>query len=144
MSKRFPVIHSILSPAALADIIFSSLQPSFHLDLDHFIEKPLRLIGTFLIHRQDLWVELKRITGRIHRGILSLLESKLEWGFCQWCTRLNHTEPVWWPPFLRGYQDIRPLGDADRQAIPFFVGCRFIWQMGVHCENAAESVPDAV
>jgi Ser/Thr protein kinase RdoA (MazF antagonist) len=54
----------------------------------------------------------------------------------RWCSRLKEQEAVWWEPYLRGYREMRPLTDLDVQAIPLFVGARFIWHMGVHTQNA--------
>ena len=152
---------------------FSSPHLRFHLDLDHLIDKPLRVSEPFLSHRPDLWTEFHRIASRIRRQIHQLPASSLEWGFChgdlqgyhhriaqdgkmtfidfdcggfgyraydlavfRWCARLSDSEAVWWPPYLRGYLELRPLAELDMHAVPLFVGCRYIWHIGVHCENA--------
>lgn len=54
----------------------------------------------------------------------------------RWCSRLTGQEAVWWEPYLRGYRTMRPLCELDAQAIPLFVGARYIWHMGVHTQNA--------
>ena len=154
---------------------FTSPHERFHLDLDHLIAKPLRLIQPFLDHRPDLWTELNRIAGEIRQRIVNLPTSELEWDFChgdlqgfhhriapdgtmtffdfdcggygyraydlavfRWCARLSDAESVWWPPYLRGYLSQRPMNDMDIEAVPLFVGCRYIWHMGVHCENSPD------
>jgi hypothetical protein len=33
---------------------------------------------------------------------------------------------------------VRPLAALDELAVPDFVACRYIWHMGVHCENAPD------
>ena len=154
---------------------FSSPHQRFHLDLEHFIHKPLRQIEPFLAQRLDLWEQIKRIAWVIHQRIIALPESSLEWGFChgdlqgfhhriaadgkmtfidfdcggfgfraydlavfRWCARLKDSEAIWWQPYLRGYLELRQLNEMDLNAIPLFVGCRYIWHMGVHCENSPD------
>lgn len=56
----------------------------------------------------------------------------------RWCARLEGQEHIWWEPYLQGYRQQRPLGDLDVQAIPLFVCARYIWHMGLHCENAPD------
>jgi len=56
----------------------------------------------------------------------------------RWCSRLKAQEAVWWQPYLRGYRAARFLADLDLQAIPLFVGARYIWHMGVHTQNAPD------
>lgn len=56
----------------------------------------------------------------------------------RWCARLSDNENVWWEPYLKGYQGVRSLNDLDARAIPLFVCCRYIWHMGVHCQNASD------
>ncbi len=56
----------------------------------------------------------------------------------RWCGRLEEQEDLRWEPYLRGYREIRPLNDLDVQAIPLFVGARYIWHMGVHTQNAPD------
>lgn len=56
----------------------------------------------------------------------------------RWCSRLKEQEAVWWQPYLRGYREMRPLNDLDLQAVPLFVGARYIWHMGVHTQNAPD------
>ncbi|MFZ6026183.1 MAG: phosphotransferase enzyme family protein [Chloroflexota bacterium] len=54
----------------------------------------------------------------------------------RWCARLSEKEPIWWEPYLRGYREVRPLRDADVQAIPYFVAARYFWHIGLHTGNA--------
>ncbi|MEW5869843.1 MAG: phosphotransferase [Chloroflexota bacterium] len=56
----------------------------------------------------------------------------------RWCARLKDQEAVWWEPYLDGYRTVRPLNELDVQAIPLFVGARYIWHMGVHTQNAPD------
>lgn len=56
----------------------------------------------------------------------------------RWCSRLQEQEELRWEPYLRGYREIRPLKELDVQAIPFFVGARYLWHMGVHTQNAPD------
>ena len=56
----------------------------------------------------------------------------------RWCSRLQKQEDIRWEPYLRGYRELRPLNDLDIQAIPLFVGARYIWHMGVHTQNAPD------
>lgn len=54
----------------------------------------------------------------------------------RWCARLSEKESVWWGPYLRGYQEVRPLSDADVASIPYFVAARYFWHIGLHTANA--------
>lgn len=54
----------------------------------------------------------------------------------RWCSRLEDQEAVWWEPYLQGYRETRPLGALDVQAVPLFVGARYLWHMGIHTQNA--------
>ncbi|HPH98276.1 MAG TPA: phosphotransferase [Anaerolineaceae bacterium] len=54
----------------------------------------------------------------------------------RWCSRLKEQEAIWWEPYLRGYRSQRSLNELDLQAIPMFVGARYLWHMGVHTQNA--------
>jgi Ser/Thr protein kinase RdoA (MazF antagonist) len=56
----------------------------------------------------------------------------------RWCARLENQESIRWEPYLRGYREIRPLDDLDAQAVPLFVGARYLWHMGVHTQNAPD------
>ena len=56
----------------------------------------------------------------------------------RWCGRLEEQEELRWEPYLRGYREIRLLNDLDVQAVPLFVGARYIWHMGVHTQNAPD------
>jgi Ser/Thr protein kinase RdoA (MazF antagonist) len=153
---------------------FSSPFQRFHLDLDHFIDKPLRMIKPFLKNRSEAWHELCSFAALVRRRIVQLPMEDLEWGFChgdlqgyhhriapdgtstfidfdcggfgfraydlavlRWCARDEH-ESVWWPPYLAGYQEVRGINALDIEAVPLFVACRYIWHMGVHCENAPD------
>ena len=40
------------------------------------------------------------------------------YGVMMWLTR---GKPEYWDAFLAGYEELRPLGEADRQALPWFV-----------------------
>jgi Ser/Thr protein kinase RdoA (MazF antagonist) len=154
---------------------FSSPHQRFHLDLEHFIEKPLRMIQPFLAEMPQAWEELQGMAETVRQRILARPAQALEWGFChgdlqgyhhriapdgsmtfidfdcggfgyraydlavfRWCARLSDLEAVWWPPYLQGYREVRPLAALDELAVPDFVACRYIWHMGVHCENAPD------
>lgn len=54
----------------------------------------------------------------------------------RWCSRLEAAEAIRWEPFLRGYCSTRPFSELDIQAVPLFVGARYLWHMGVHTQNA--------
>jgi Ser/Thr protein kinase RdoA (MazF antagonist) len=56
----------------------------------------------------------------------------------RWCARLSEKESVWWEPYLRGYQEVRPLSEADVRAIPYFVSARYFWHIGLHTANATD------
>jgi Ser/Thr protein kinase RdoA (MazF antagonist) len=56
----------------------------------------------------------------------------------RWFTRLEKHDPDWWGPYLQGYRTQRYLSELDEQAIPLFVGARYIWHMGVHTQNAVD------
>jgi Ser/Thr protein kinase RdoA (MazF antagonist) len=65
---------------ALSD--FSSQHPRFPLDLEHFIDRPLRNIEPFLVHRPEDWVYLQKFAETLRRRILTLPADALEQGFC--------------------------------------------------------------
>jgi Ser/Thr protein kinase RdoA (MazF antagonist) len=53
-----------------------------------------------------------------------------------WAARLNDKESIWWPPYLRGYRQERPLNDLDVEFVPIFICARHIWHMGLHAREA--------
>ena len=55
-----------------------------------------------------------------------------------WCARLEEQVEERWEPFLRGYQEVRSLNPLDIEAIPLFVGGRYLWHMGVHTQNSPD------
>jgi len=56
----------------------------------------------------------------------------------RWCSRLKEQEAACWSPYLSGYHSARALSDLDLQAVPLFVGARYLWPMGVHTQNAVD------
>lgn len=40
-----------------------------------------------------------------------------------------------WEAFLRGYGEVRALGERDRRAIELFVPVRHLWMLGLHVDN---------
>jgi Ser/Thr protein kinase RdoA (MazF antagonist) len=56
----------------------------------------------------------------------------------RWCARLQNQEEIRREPYLRGYREVRKLNELDIQAIPLFVGARYLWHMGVHTQNAPD------
>lgn len=61
---------------------FSSPHPRFHLDLEHFIEGPLRNIEPFLRKHPDDWRFIQTFAEDLRQQILSLPAADLEQGFC--------------------------------------------------------------
>ena len=61
---------------------FQSEHPRFHLDLEHLIDKPLRLIEPFLTPYPEWWDFLQRLAEFVHQAIESLGIENLEWGAC--------------------------------------------------------------
>jgi Ser/Thr protein kinase RdoA (MazF antagonist) len=49
-----------------------------------------------------------------------------------WGARLRGKDKEQWPPFLKGYTEVRHLSDADMRAVNYFVAIRHIWLMGLH------------
>ena len=47
------------------------------------------------------------------------------------CERRRKTRKMW-PIFLEGYREVRPLGEADEAATPFFVCARELWHVALH------------
>jgi Ser/Thr protein kinase RdoA (MazF antagonist) len=56
----------------------------------------------------------------------------------RWSARLSEQEHVWWPPYLRGYRERRPVNDLDVEAVPLFICARHVWHMGLHTGNAQD------
>lgn len=42
------------------------------------------------------------------------------------------------PNFLRGYREVRPIGEADIQATWYFVAIRQVWLLGLHTGNGQD------
>ena len=61
---------------------FKSPHPRFHLDLEHFIDQPLRNIQPFLSHRPDDWNYLQQLAETLRQRILAMPAELLEQGFC--------------------------------------------------------------
>jgi Ser/Thr protein kinase RdoA (MazF antagonist) len=61
---------------------FTSPHPRFHLDLDHFIDRPLCNIQPFLSHRPDDWNFLQKFAETLPQRILAMPADLLEQGFC--------------------------------------------------------------
>jgi Ser/Thr protein kinase RdoA (MazF antagonist) len=61
---------------------FTSPHPRFHLDLEHFIDRPLRNIQPFLSHRPDDWRFLKQFAETLRLRLLAQPADMLEQGFC--------------------------------------------------------------
>ena len=61
---------------------FASPHPRFHLDLEHFIDRPLRNIQPFLSHRPDDWSFLQQFAETLRQLILAQPADMLEQGFC--------------------------------------------------------------
>lgn len=61
---------------------FSSPHPRFHLDIPHFIDRPLRNIEPFLAHRPDDWAYVQQFAGLLREQLLRLPAGELEQGFC--------------------------------------------------------------
>ena len=61
---------------------FNSLHPRFHLDLAHFIDRPLGNIQPFLSHRPDDWIFLQQFAETLRQRILAMPAEMLEQGFC--------------------------------------------------------------
>lgn len=55
----------------------------------------------------------------------------------RWLALMNPKEDRW-NHFLRGYTQIRPLYDVDRQAVPFLIGARQLWIDSLQIENGAD------
>jgi Ser/Thr protein kinase RdoA (MazF antagonist) len=61
---------------------FASPHPRFHLDIDHFIDQPLRNIQPFLSHRPADWNFLQSFAEKLRHRILAIPAKMLEQGFC--------------------------------------------------------------
>jgi Ser/Thr protein kinase RdoA (MazF antagonist) len=53
-------------------------------------------------------------------------------------TTIAQNTPMLWEAFLRGYTDIRPLADVDREAVHIFRALRALSMMGVFARNVEE------
>ena len=49
-----------------------------------------------------------------------------------WVTR---GQPAFWDAFLRGYQEVRTLARADREALPWFVPIRLLDNLRFHLSD---------
>lgn len=49
-----------------------------------------------------------------------------------WSAKSGTDHESRWPPFLRGYESVRPLLPEERTAIPWLVLARQVWLMGGH------------
>jgi len=66
---------------ALTD--FNSPHQRFHLDIEHFIDQPLRNIEPFLASsRPDDWAYIQKFAETLRQRILAMPADKLEQGFC--------------------------------------------------------------
>jgi Ser/Thr protein kinase RdoA (MazF antagonist) len=65
---------------ALAD--FSSSHQRFHLDIEYFIDQPIRNIKPFLTSRPDDWKYLQHFADTLRQRILAMPADALEQGFC--------------------------------------------------------------
>jgi Ser/Thr protein kinase RdoA (MazF antagonist) len=57
-------------------------------------------------------------------------------GIFRWCFYDEANRDGMWAAYLRGYQDIRTMNEADLRAAPLMVGARYLWHMGIHTVNA--------
>lgn len=49
-----------------------------------------------------------------------------------WGAKQGNADEQRWPPFVRGYESVRPFLSEEREAIPWFVLARQVWLMGAH------------
>jgi len=70
---------------------FSSPHLRFHLDLEHFIDLPLRNIEPFLGHRPDDWGYIQIFAEKLRQRIEALPAADLEQGFCHGDLQGYHT-----------------------------------------------------
>lgn len=61
---------------------FQSQYPRVALDLEHFIEIPLRSIQPLLAHRPEDWEYLQTLSETLRRQVMQIPLSSLEQGFC--------------------------------------------------------------
>jgi Ser/Thr protein kinase RdoA (MazF antagonist) len=61
---------------------FTSPHPRFRLDIEQFIDRPLRYIQPFLSHRPDDWSFLQQFAETLRQRILAIPAEMLEQGFC--------------------------------------------------------------
>jgi Ser/Thr protein kinase RdoA (MazF antagonist) len=60
---------------------FVSRHTRADLDLDYLVDRPLRTLRRFLMHRPDDWVYLETLAERLRRSVSGLREH-LRWGVC--------------------------------------------------------------
>ena len=73
--STFAAIHNAVDD-------FSSSHPRFHLDLDHFIDTPMRRIQPFLADHPEKYEYIRDFALRVKAKILALPADELEYGFC--------------------------------------------------------------
>jgi Ser/Thr protein kinase RdoA (MazF antagonist) len=56
----------------------------------------------------------------------------------RWLARVCEKEKERWTAFLRGYREVRELGQVDLDATSLFVGARAIWLLGLHAANSCD------
>jgi Ser/Thr protein kinase RdoA (MazF antagonist) len=61
---------------------FSSPHPRFHLNIEHFIDRPLRNIQPFLSHRTDDWSFIQQFAETLRQRIVAMPADALEQSFC--------------------------------------------------------------
>jgi len=61
---------------------FASPHPRFHLDIAHFVDRPLHFIEPFLAHRPDDWAYVRRFAETLRDRLLLLPAGRLEQGAC--------------------------------------------------------------
>jgi Ser/Thr protein kinase RdoA (MazF antagonist) len=54
----------------------------------------------------------------------------------RWGAKLDGEHDSRWPPFLRGYESVRPFLPEELAAMPWFVLARQVWLMGAHIAYA--------
>lgn len=61
---------------------FSSPHRRFHLDVAHFVDRPLQYIEPFLAHRPDDWAYVQHFAATLRERLLGLPVDRLEQGSC--------------------------------------------------------------
>ncbi|MFO1303898.1 MAG: phosphotransferase [Burkholderiales bacterium] len=56
----------------------------------------------------------------------------------RWLARVFEKEEERWAAFLKGYKEVREIGQVDIDATSLFVGARAIWLLGLHAGNARD------